>query len=262
MNKFTAAAAVALALVAGSAFAADLPYRKEAPVYVPPPPSFSWAGLYGGINIGYGFGDGSQEYGGIGYITPGILAPAPAAAFPGGSVLGGTSNLNGVVGGGQVGYNWQFSPWLVFGVEADIQASDVHDTVNSAAAVADAFGTHLQTATSTKSVDWYGTVRGRVGVAPFIPNLLIYGTGGFAYGGVTHGVGFADIFNGGATGFSSIATAQYDSTSTGWTAGGGIEWSPTGFPAWSVKVEYLYVDLGNTSVSGVSVGGNPVYGAT
>ena len=70
MNKFTAAASVALALVAGSAFAADLPSRKEAPVYVPPPPSFSWTGLYGGINIGYGFGDGSQEWGGIGYITP------------------------------------------------------------------------------------------------------------------------------------------------------------------------------------------------
>ena len=108
--------------------------------------------------------------------------------------MGGTSNLNGVVGGGQVGYNWQFSPWLVFGVEADIQASDVHDTVNSAAAVAG----RLRPASpvrrrSTKSVDWYGTVRGRVGVAPFMPNLLIYGTGGFAYGGVNHGVGFADI---------------------------------------------------------------------
>ncbi len=265
MNKFTAAASVALALVAGSAFAADLPSRKEAPVYVPPPPSFSWAGLYGGINIGYGFGDGGQEYGGIAYISPALVGPnvdLRRLRYPGGSALGGTSNLNGVLGGGQVGYNWQFSPWLVFGIETDIQASDVHDTVNSAAAVADAFGTHLQTATSTKSVDWYGTVRGRVGVAPFIPNLLIYGTGGFAYGGVNHGVGFADIFTGAATGFSSVATAQYDSTSTGWTAGGGIEWSPTGFPAWSVKVEYLYVDLGSTNISGVSVGGNPVYGAT
>jgi outer membrane immunogenic protein len=176
--------------------------------------------------------------------------------------LGGTSNLNGVVGGGQVGYNWQFSPWLVFGIETDIQASDVHDTVNSAAGVVDTFGSHLQSATSTKSVDWYGTVRGRVGVAPFIPNLLIYGTGGFAYGGVNHGVGFADNGAGLIPAFGSIATAQYDSTSTGWAAGGGIEWSPTGFPAWSVKVEYLYVDLGNTNISGVSVGGNPVYGAT
>jgi opacity protein-like surface antigen len=259
MNKFTAAASVALALVAGSAFAADLPSRKEAPVYIPPPPSFSWAGLYGGVNIGYGFGDGGQEYGGLAYISPALVVRR--STYPGGSALGGTSNLNGVLGGGQVGYNWQFSPWLVFGIETDIQASDVHDTVNSAAGVTDAFGTHLQTATSTKSVDWYGTVRGRVGVAPFIPNLLIYGTGGFAYGGVNHGVGFAD--NGAGLPYGgSVATAQYDSTSTGWTAGGGIEWSPTGFPAWSVKVEYLYVDLGNTTVSGVSVGGNPVFGGT
>ncbi len=261
MNKFTAAASVALALVAGSAFAADLPSRKEAPVYVPPPPSFSWNGLYGGINIGYGFGDGSQEYGGIGYLSSGPVGPR-RVAVPGGSALGGTSNLNGVLGGGQVGYNWQFSPWLVFGIETDIQASDVHDTVNSSAAVADAFGTHLQSATSTKSVDWYGTVRGRIGVAPFMPNLLLYGTGGFAYGGVNHGVGFSDIYSGAYGGLSSVATAQYDSTSTGWTAGGGIEWSPTGFPAWSVKVEYLYVDLGSTNISGASVGGNPLYGAT
>jgi outer membrane immunogenic protein len=259
MNKFTAAASVALALVAGSAFAADLPSRKEAPVYVPPPPSFSWNGLYGGINVGYGFGDGSQEYGGVAYISPALVGRT--LAYPGGSALGGTSNLNGVVGGGQVGYNWQFSPWLIFGVETDIQASDVHDTVNSAAGVVDAFGSHTQSVRSTKSVDWYGTVRGRVGVAPFIPNLLLYGTGGFAYGGVNHAASFAD--NGaGLPAFGSIATAQYDSTSTGWTAGGGIEWSPTGFPAWSVKVEYLYVDLGNTSVSSVSVTGNPAFGVT
>ena len=82
MNKFTAAVSVALALVAGSAFAADLPSRKEAPVYVPPPPSFSWAGLYGGVNIGYGFGDGSQEYGGIGYLS------GSGNYIPGGSALG------------------------------------------------------------------------------------------------------------------------------------------------------------------------------
>jgi outer membrane immunogenic protein len=256
MNKFTAVASVALALVAGSAFAADLPSRKAPPVYIPPPPSFSWNGLYGGVNIGYGFGNGDQETGGIAYIT------GVRNVLPGSSALGGSSNLNGVLGGGQVGYNWQFSPWLVFGIETDIQASDVHDTVTSSGAVQDAFGGHIQSANSTKSVDWFGTVRGRIGVTPFIPNLLIYGTGGFAYGGVNHGVGFADNFNGNFTGLSSVGTGQYDSTSTGWTAGGGIEWSPLSFPAWSVKIEYLYVDLGNTSVTGVSNTGNPAFGGT
>ncbi len=88
MNKFTAAASVALALVAGSAFAADLPSRKEAPVYVPPPPSFSWNGLYGGMNIGYGFGAGGQEWGGLGYITPGVVGRQPGIAAPAGGVPG------------------------------------------------------------------------------------------------------------------------------------------------------------------------------
>jgi len=151
MNKFTAAASVALALVAGSAFAADLP-RARKPRLRPAAASFSWNGLYGGINIGYGFGDGSQEYGGLAYIFLASWSRSPGYfAVPGRIRPGRTSNLNGVLGGGQVGYNWQFSPWLVFGIETDIQASDVHDTVNSAASVADAFGTHLQTATSTRA---------------------------------------------------------------------------------------------------------------
>ena len=262
MNKFTAAASVALALVAGSAFAADLPSRKEAPVYVPPPPSFSWNGLYGGINIGYGFGAGGQEYGGIAYISPGLVAPR-RLAVPGGSALGGTSNLNGVLGGGQVGYNWQFSPWLVFGIETDIQASDVHNTVNSSAAVAG----RLRHASPVRDLDQerrlvrHGSrpCRRRA-VHPQSPDLRHRRLRLWRRYPRRRLLGHFQTCAAG--GLSSVATAQYDSTSTGWTAGGGIEWSPTGFPAWSVKVEYLYVDLGNTSVSGVSVGGNPVYGAT
>ena len=269
MTKFTAAAAsVALALVAGSAFAADLPSRKSAPVYVPPAPLFIWSGLYGGVNVGYGFGNGDQDVGGMSYITPALqtFPPGPGKAvlaFPGSSAFGGANNMTGIVGGGQVGYNWQFSPWLVIGLEADIQASDVHSTVNSAGLINDPnFGPHLQSATSTKSVDWYGTVRGRIGVTPFAPNWLIYGTGGFAYGQVNHGVGFGD--NGAfLPNLGSVGTAQFDDTKTGWTAGGGIEWSPMAFPAWSLKVEYLYVDLGSTNISTTGTsGGNPVFGAT
>ncbi len=260
MTKLTAAASVALALVAGSAFAADLPSRKGPPVYVPPPPAFSWNGLYGGVNIGYGFGDGSQETGGISFIS---AARIPGGAlFPAGGGFGGSSNLSGVLGGGQAGYNWQFSPWLVLGIEADIQAADLHTNVLSSGAVQDAFGVHGFSANSTKSVDWYGTVRGRIGVTPFAPNLLIYGTGGFAYGQVNHNIGFASNFSGGFAGLSSTGVGQYDDTATGWAAGGGIEWAPLSFPAFSVKVEYLYVDLGNTTISAASWGGSPVFGAT
>ena len=263
MNRLIAAASVALALVAGSAFAADLPSQKGAPVYVPQPSSFSWTGPYGGVNIGYGFGDGSQETGGISYITPVVVqGVAPVAVFPGGAGLGGSSNLSGVLGGGQAGYNWQFSPWLVLGIEADIQAADVHDNVLSSGFVQDPFGVHGFSANSTKSVDWYGTVRGRIGVTPFAPNLLIYGTGGFAYGQVNHNIGFASNFNGLFAPLSATAIGQYDNTATGWAAGGGIEWAPLSFPAFSVKVEYLYVDLGNTTISTSSLSGAPLFGAT
>ncbi len=252
-----------------SAQAADLPTRKGPPAYIPPP-AFSWTGLYGGINIGYGFGDNTQETGGLSYISAGGLAAAPF-----GSAWSVPQNLNGVLGGGQVGYNYQISPWLVLGVETDIQAADVHSTVNSSVGVVDATGSHLQSANSTKSVDWYGTLRGRVGFTlPSMPNLMLYGTGGLAYGQVVHNAGFADNFtNPAAAGFGSAAVGNgyYDDTKVGWTAGGGVEWSPSQFPAWSVKLEYLYVDLGSTNANSVALNGgapaaigltSPVFAAT
>jgi outer membrane immunogenic protein len=102
MTKLTVAAGVACALFAGSALAADLPSRKAPPVYVPPPPVFSWTGLYGGINIGYGFGNGDRDVGGLGYLA------SPTGVLPSGAAWSLNNNLQGVVGGGQVGYNFQF----------------------------------------------------------------------------------------------------------------------------------------------------------
>ncbi|QGM44880.1 outer membrane protein [Methylocystis heyeri] len=268
MTKFTAAASVVLALVAGSAFAADLPSRKAEPVYVPPAPTFTWTGLYGGVNIGYSFGAGGNENGGLGYIVTNAPAGTP---LPGGAAWNLPSNINGVTGGGQVGYNYQFNPWLVIGLEADIQASDAHSQsagAGGAATVAPWFP-HSALVNSTKSVDWFGTVRGRVGLTlPSYPNLMLYGTGGFAYGQVVNSFGVNDVYVS-PTGPSGVVIGprgSYDNTNTGWTAGGGIEWTPlpySAFSAFSVKVEYLYTDLGNTTVSGTSLtsfpGGGPVF---
>jgi outer membrane immunogenic protein len=268
MTKFTVAASVALALVAGSAFAADLPARKAAPIYVPPAPSFTWTGLYGGVNIGYSFGNSDNEYGSLGYLA------APAGI--GGAAWTLPSNINGVTGGGQAGYNYQFNPWLVIGIEADIQASDAHSQVNGAAAGATALPgpnalvgglSHSAFVNSTKSVDWFGTVRGRIGLTlPSYPNLMVYGTGGFAYGQVVNSFGVNDVFMtaAGPTGVVIGPRGSYDNTNTGWTAGGGIEWTPlpfTAFSAFSVKVEYLYTDLGSTTVSGTSLTAFPAGGA-
>ena len=107
---------------------------------------------------------------------------------------------------------------------------------------------------STKNVDWFGTVRGRVGFTlPSMPNLMVYGTGGFAYGQVVNNVGFADNFL--TQGISAVGHGYYDNTKTGWTAGGGVEWSPSMFPSWSLKAEYLYVDLGSTTANSVPLNG-------
>ena len=81
------------------------------------------------------------------------------------------------------------------------------------------------------SLPWFGTVRGRAGYL-VTPTLLLYGTAGFAYGGV-------DAF-------------QRSDTCTGWTAGGGVEWLFA--PHWSAKVEYLYVDLDSSGINGAYTG--------
>jgi outer membrane immunogenic protein len=246
------ATAVALAFFAGSALAADLPSMKgPPPAYLPPPPAFSWTGLYGGVNIGYGFGNGDVDRGGSTYLD-----------IVDGAAWTHHNDLNGVVGGGQIGYNWQFSPWLVLGVEADIQASDIHTQSDIAGAglSAAAYGPHAALVHSSKSVDWFGSVRGRIGVTPFMPNLLIYGTGGFAYGQVVHHLNVNDVFP--AVPGIAIGSAHYDDTKGGWTAGGGVEWAPAAFPAWSLKIEYLYTDLGATNLSGVSFATVPPGGPT
>jgi outer membrane immunogenic protein len=257
--KRISAAALTLALAAGSAFAADLPSRKGPPVYAPPPPVFSWTGFYGGINIGYGFGNGDSETGAQTLVAPGFVTlpglVVPARAYSTAWSL--PTNLNGVVGGGQVGYNFQFSPWLVLGLEADIQAADLRSHGHGIIGLpADPLlGNQFATVNSHHSVDWYGTVRGRIGVTPFDPHLMIYGTGGFAYGQVNRVFNKADAFLGGAVPPGLlIGNAVYDDTKVGWTAGGGVEWTPAALPSWSVKVEYLYVDLGSTTLGTAGFG--------
>lgn len=192
MKKTLSALTLCAVLATGAAQAADLPSRKGAPVYVPPPPApmFTWTGLYAGLNLGGGW-KGSK-----------------------GSVLG----------GGQVGYNLQLSNLFVAGLETDFQG------------------------TSSRNLNWFGTVRGRLGITPFSPNLLIYGTGGFAYGegsgGSNNGWNNAWLLNGGNNnGLPPVWNGGGGSNSvkTGWTAGGGAEWAFR--PNWSVKVEYLHTDL-------------------
>ena len=97
--------------------------------------------------------------------------------------------------------------------------------------------------TSKESIDWFGTVRGRLGFA--VGNALVYGTGGFAYGNVNqHAVNGGDVF-------------VSNTTQTGYAAGGGVEYKFT--PAWSVKAEYQYIDFGSQKLTdSVGLTTNPI----
>jgi outer membrane immunogenic protein len=133
--------------------------------------------------------------------------------------------MDGFIGGGQIGYNWQRSKWL-FGLEADIQGSDERATSEVCLTAACPVGSGLFTA--NYKLDWFGTVRGRVGFLP-TDRVLLYATGGLAYGHVTAN--------------APAIPVSWGSTRAGWTVGAGAEAAID--RNWSVKVEYLYMDLGN-----------------
>ena len=130
------------------------------------------------------------------------------------------------------------------GLEADLDYSNLQKT--DAATGAPYVGGILTTTVAT-SLDWFGTVRGRLGVLP-VDNVLLYATGGLAYGSVrttTTGSNRAPINCDG--GHIYCATGSTSGISVGWTVGGGIEYAFA--RNWTVKAEYLYLDLGDSSVS-------------
>jgi outer membrane immunogenic protein len=225
MKRMLMGIAAAASLLATSAFAADLaPYTKAAPVYVAP--VYNWTGFYLGGNVGYSWGRSSD--------TATLANGAGAILFT--DIA--RHNMDGVVGGGQIGYNWQTSNWL-WGLEADFQGSgqrgDHLFTCPIGVCTPGALlpGAAVPVALNQK-LEWFGTVRGRVGVA-VVPTVVFYATGGFAYGDVKNTATVA-----------GLGTASSDNVQVGWTVGGGVE-AALGDSAWTAKLEYLYMDIGRAN---------------
>jgi outer membrane immunogenic protein len=249
MKKFTLAISV-LVLSAVSASAADL---APAPLYIKAPPievapACVWCGWYVGGNVGYAGSESTSVNSSAVVTNPGVLGvlgipAASAAALTTGIPVG---SQKGIIGGGQFGYNFQ-SGRFVAGFEADIQELSGRATGTSVTAVPNPVfgGSANATLTATNSVNWLGTVRGRIGIAA-TPNLLIYGTGGLAYGGVNSSTGINQSFSalGLLTG-TSLASGNFSETRVGWTVGAGGEWMFTS--NWSAKLEYLHYDLGSAN---------------
>jgi outer membrane immunogenic protein len=229
MNRLLLVASI-LAIASTGASAADLaarPYTK-APLLEA---AYNWSGWYAGGNAGYSFSDST---GNLNTFTPDFLLPVNSGATP--AFL--NTKHEGGFGGGQVGYNWQMGRWLV-GLEADIDGADIGRT--SLVSFPGSRGSDPTNSTGRDHIDWFGTFRGRFGVTA--NNVLFYGTGGLAFGG-THtsatNVDAVVLNNGNFIGSTS-------DTRFGWAAGAGIEW---GFARnWTLKAEYLHVDLGSTNVT-------------
>jgi outer membrane immunogenic protein len=239
----TAVTAAALSMT--GAQAADMATR---PIYTKAPIAnvAGWTGFYAGVNVGYGSRDPSVTYTANDSNIAGNLPGLPATA---------NYDIRGALGGGQIGYNWQLSTsWLV-GIEADIGASNIKGTAVANFALPNIGPAIPAVATNTQSVDWFGTVRGRVGWLP-TDRLLLFGTGGFAYGGIkessTLALGSGTSRDDGVFGFVCTAgntcfLGSSSRTATGWTAGGGFE-----FAVWrnfTFKAEYLYVNLGGSNLN-------------
>ena len=252
LRRTLLASAGAMALT-GAALAADLPSRAPPPVYLPPPLIYTWTGLYVGINAGYTWSNNNTvdtdtaDVFGNPALGGGVATGLASAALATGSVL--RSENNGFIGGGQIGYNFQFANSFVVGLEADIQgiaASKGTTSVVSQAPIAGFPANSIdQTLSSSKNLDYIGTVRGRLGFT-ITPTLLVYGTGGLAYGQTQSSTNITQVVLGPSAvpnPYSSFGT--FSNTRVGWTAGGGIEWLFA--PNWSVKAEYLYYDLGSVT---------------
>jgi outer membrane immunogenic protein len=236
--------ASATLLLVSPAFAADLATR--APAYATPPaPVYNWSGFYAGGNLGGAWGYSEAS-------TTTVFDPNPTGYFkptsPAAIASSGDQDITptGFTGGGQVGYNRQFG-WLVVGAEMDINYLGLKGS-SSDGAVYPCCMPHSFTVNSSISTDWLFTARPRVGWA--LNNWLIYITGGLAVGDLKGKFSFTDTF--GATESGSISA-----TKTGWTFGGGIEVGVRG--PWTVKVEYLLVDLGSASTTSTNLN-VPMYG--
>jgi outer membrane immunogenic protein len=248
--------AIAAAGFAFAASAADMPAGYKP--YYRGTPVFSWAGFYVGGNAGYSLGKHNVDVTSFdvgGATVPGLT---PAVTEP-----------KGFIGGIQAGYNWQTMSGVVYGVEADFQWSGQKDSATTTAALSmsptPCFGNTgpctldgASTSTLDAKIDWLGTVRGRLGYTA--DQILLYGTGGLAYGNVktsltgafsgtftdSSGAGACDNSGAGCAIAGTAATAG-SQIRLGWVLGAGIEGAVPTMRKLSWRVEYLYVDLGSAT---------------
>ena len=249
MKRILLAGATLLALTAAQpTLAADAPVYKgpRAAAYA----LFNWSGFYIGINGGYGWHRGQSVELLTDDITPVNLGDATT---PSRGTIGDISGRGWFVGG-QFGYNWQLGPSTLVGIETDLQYSRIRDSISGQ--FTNPNGVFPTSGVANFNIDWFGTLRGRLGVVA--SNWLLYATAGLAYGQVDYNL-FAFETGGGAQFQTSLGGRN---TRFGYVVGGGAE---VGFtPNLTMKLEYQYIDLGSIGATApvVPLGGGAPTGET
>jgi opacity protein-like surface antigen len=255
--KFDPDARYAPATNATAAVTSEALYRPRMNYKTPVEAVWTWTGFYVGVNVGYGWGRSQSD---VLFSDAGMGIPLFAT--------GASSKFQTVIGGAQSGYNVQSGNWLL-GLETDIQATNARTirTDVCPGANCNAATTGLDVSVQYRHrLDWFGTLRGRLG-AIVTPNTLAFVTGGLALAGISH--------VGTISGSSSAVTPVFDdagnpvlddngnpiTTTTvtpastsflsrtmklGWAAGAGIEARLAG--NWTGKIEYLHMDFGSDSI--------------
>ena len=192
----------------------------------------TWTGFYVGAHAGYAW---QRDNVAVTSQNPAVFGEQPF-------IVGLPSD--GAVGGAQVGVNWQFAPHWVTGIEADFSRSKSSGDARNNSIFTDT-GAPLPGAYHDvhQHMQWFATVRGRLGYL-VSNNLLLFGTGGFAYGRADESA--LHDYTGTGASFSTFTGASR-STMVGWTAGGGAELQLGG--NWSAKIDYLYFDLGDDTIT-------------
>jgi outer membrane immunogenic protein len=214
--------------------AAGWPASAAEPQTAPQP--YNWTGLYVGLQAGGGWSDDDTA---VNFLpTPALFFASPFTFSPDG---------DGWLGGAQIGFNLQTGVW-VLGIEGDLAYTSI-DSQGTVAPILSPGGVPLAGTfhTSSTEMNWFGTLRLRSGVA--FDRFVLYVTGGLAAAGLD----FATTVAG--PGIAYTATAS--DTATGWTMGTVLELALA--PNWSVKAEYLFYDLGNTTLIASPVPANPPF---